>query len=161
MTSRNGYEDRPKRESLSAAVLTLPSASCNVYARSWFALSKGLNIRSRKLRRVCAAPITRMEDMVTGREEFSSSWDRHLAHICPDGLGNSIPARPIALVSLHFRHLELFFVLPGAWDLASGSSSRGSGKEKLAAAIIVSVELKLFLLYLRCHPEVRTTWLWS
>ena len=60
----------PNRRSFSAAELTSFKASPNVYGLSLFALRRGLNILSRKDRRVWVPPMSRMEEMVTGRVEL-------------------------------------------------------------------------------------------
>jgi len=51
-------------------VLTSCNASANVYGRSLFALSKGSNNRSRKLRLVFLPPMKCMELIVTGKVEL-------------------------------------------------------------------------------------------
>ena len=62
----------PNLWSLSALICASLSASASVYGLSWFALSRGLNMRSRKPFRVCLAPSTLIEDIVTGSVELES-----------------------------------------------------------------------------------------
>jgi hypothetical protein len=61
----------PNFRSLVATPPTSFRASESVYGLSLLALSKGLNNRSRKGRRVFVAPMSRMELIVTGRVELS------------------------------------------------------------------------------------------
>lgn len=60
----------PNLRSLSALLPASCKASCRVYGRSLFALSIGAKSRSRKLLRVFVAPMTRMDEIVTGRVEL-------------------------------------------------------------------------------------------
>ena len=64
----------PNFLSLVAAKPTSCNASPKVYGLSLFALRRGLNMRSRNDRRVCSAPTSRTEDMVTGSVELLPIW---------------------------------------------------------------------------------------
>ena len=64
-------EGVPNFRNFVATPLTSFKASERVYGLSLFALSKGLNNRSRKGRRVFVPPISLTELIVTGRVELS------------------------------------------------------------------------------------------
>lgn len=86
----------PKRCSFVATLPTSCNASDNVYGLSRFALNRGSNNRSKKLRLVFFPPIKCMELMVTGNVELLPSFFQSAGDSFP--LGIDIPVHPISPV---------------------------------------------------------------